>query len=161
MPRPYSPESYVLPEHPADLLTYAAAHIRHVGLHQGGTMYATAGRIVELRASMLGCFDVAGGNGRVKAFRTYRWPAIYQARSEALRVLADHVNGTPVTVMSDRDIEQTRRYVIQVWGNEPAHTVADVAEAFAAAARLCRPDSPPPAAEPVPIHRNTVQEQLF
>jgi len=135
----YSQESDVLPVSAGWLLRWAAAHVEKVGLFQGEDRFATVGRTVTLRASTLGAFDVAGGDGRGASGRIYDWPVIEAARALALEVVAEFMNGGPLEFPEDAD-EGERRYLrrrlVHVWGCEEGRTTEQAAEAFRAAAEV-------------------------
>lgn len=149
--RPYSPEDTRLPTTAAELLDWAAAHVVHVGLHQGEGMFGSSGqtRTVRLRASMAGALDVAGGDGRLSTARTYDWLAIDAARHDACDVLSDYLAGGALTLPEDwPDEDWYRRYYIQQWGHEDGRTAEDAAAAFSAAARLAERAAAVAAARP-------------
>ncbi|MFD9690402.1 DUF6197 family protein [Kitasatospora sp. NPDC059088] len=137
----YDQESELLPVTAQWLLRWAAGHIEQVGLFQGRTRFASAGRTVTLHASMLGAFDVAGGYGRQSSRREYDWPAIGEARALALVMLSEHLHGGRLDFPEGADEDRQRylrRQLVHVWGCAPGRTAAEAAEAFRAAAEEAR-----------------------
>ncbi|MFI5809173.1 DUF6197 family protein [Streptomyces sp. NPDC051561] len=133
----YSPESIVVSHDPRQILEWAAAHIEHVGLHQGRGLFAGPGRTVTLRCWLRGAIDVAAGHGRFNMSRTYDFPAISQARAEAYAAITEYLAGHPVEGNDARTTEFRQRAVLDGWSGQPGRTAADAARALrTAAARL-------------------------
>ncbi|MFF6956164.1 DUF6197 family protein [Streptomyces sp. NPDC008317] len=130
----YSPESVVIPDTPAAILEWAACHIEHVGIHQGGHLFAGPGRTASLACWPRGAIEVAAGNGRGTSQRTYDWERIRLARDKALHALAEHLAGHPVQA-DNPAAKQLHRDVIDRWSAQPGRTAEEAARAFRAAAR--------------------------
>ena len=130
MPIHYSPSSVVIADTPAGILEWAACHIEHVGIHQGPRLFAGPGRTATLPCWPRGALEVAAGQGRVTAGRTYDWSRIHRARDQALALLAETLTGHPVTAGE----YALHRDVIDRWSAEPGRTAAEAARAFRTAA---------------------------
>ncbi|MDV5145491.1 DUF6197 family protein [Streptomyces sp. SBC-4] len=150
MPIRYSPESIVIPDTPAAILEWAA-HIEHVGIHHGPHLFAGPGRTARLPCWPRGALEVAAGEGRGAAGRTYDWARIHQARDQAFALLAEALTGHPTDDADPAASKAVHRDVIDRWSAEPGRTAADAARAFRAAAYALdaqgllslRPSSPP------------------
>ncbi|MET8980978.1 DUF6197 family protein [Streptomyces sp. NPDC004539] len=134
MPIHYSPASVVIADTPAGILEWAACHIEHVGIHQGPHLFAGPGRTVTLPCWPRGALQVAAGQGRVTAGRTYDWDRIDHALDQAFALLAETITGYPVTVGESAAVNILHRDVIDRWSAEPGRTATEAARAFRSAA---------------------------
>lgn len=155
MPPRYSPESVVIADTPAAILEWAAHHIEHVGIHQGEHLFAGPGRTATLPCWPRGALEVAAGQGRGAAGRTYDWDRIRRSRDQAFGILAEILTGRPVEADVPAAAKALCREVIDRWSAEPGRTAADTARAFRAAAVRADQDhgaqgllSP----QPLPLH---------
>ncbi|MFD6468707.1 DUF6197 family protein [Streptomyces goshikiensis] len=130
----YTPESIVIADTPAAILEWAAHHIEHVGIHQGPRLFAGPGRTALLPCWPRGALEVAAGQGRGAAGRTYGWARIHQARDEAFALLADTLTGHPADAADPAAAKDHHQDVIDRWSAEPGRTAADAARAFREAA---------------------------
>lgn len=134
MPIRYSPESVLIADTPAAILEWAACHIEHVGIHQGPRLFAGPGRTVTLPCWPRGALEVAAGQGRGAAGRTYDWDRIHRARDRAFGLLAETLAGHSVASDEPDAAKALHREVIDRWSAEPGRTAADAANAFRTAA---------------------------
>ncbi|MFD5553747.1 DUF6197 family protein [Streptomyces sp. NPDC127068] len=134
MPIRYSPESIVIADTPAEILEWAACHIEHVGIHQGPRLFASPGRTTTLPCWPRGALEVAAGQARGAAGRTYDWDRIHRARDGAYAILAETLAGHPVDADEPAAAKTLHREVIDKWSAEPDRTAADAAHAFRTAA---------------------------
>ncbi|MFI1189216.1 DUF6197 family protein [Streptomyces californicus] len=130
---PYSPESLVIADEPAWMLRWAAAHLEHVGLHQGSRLFNGPGRTVTLACWPRGAIEVAAGRGRGKAGRTYDWDRIHAARDQAMLAFAEHLTGQPLNP-ADPDAGAQARAAVDQWSAEAHRTAGAAAQALRAAA---------------------------
>ncbi|MGJ5898336.1 DUF6197 family protein [Streptomyces niveiscabiei] len=130
----YSPASVVIADTPAEILEWAACHIEHVGIHQGPRLFDGPGRTTTLPCWPRGALEVAAGQGRAPAGRTYDWDRIHRARDQAFGILAEALTGSPVTADEPAAAKALHREVIDRWSAEPGRTAADAAQAFRTAA---------------------------
>ncbi|WP_043469304.1 DUF6197 family protein [Kitasatospora sp. MBT66] len=130
----YTPESIVIADNPAAILEWAAHHIEHVGIHQGPRLFAGPGRTALLPCWPRGALEVAAGEGRGAAGRTYDWARIHGARDEAFALLAETLTGRPAEAADPAAAKDQHRDVIDRWSAEPGRTAADAARAFREAA---------------------------
>ena len=134
MPIRYSPESVVIADTPAGILEWAAHHIEHVGIHQGSRLFAGPGRTAPLPCWPRGALEVAAGEGRVAAGRTYDWDRIHRARDKAFGILAETLTGHSVDADEPAAAKALHREAIDQWSAEPGRTTAGAARAFRTAA---------------------------
>ncbi|MFI5809181.1 DUF6197 family protein [Streptomyces sp. NPDC051561] len=127
---------------PASILAAAAEHVERVGLCQGEHLWEPGkmGDTAPCNAAW------AWGRG-VRAAKPHRsvrgepWRVFGRAHVEALAVISDHVNGTPILSADWEHLhmdEHAYRYsTLWLWGNRPGCTTAEVAAAFRVAGGLC------------------------
>ncbi|MFJ8628583.1 DUF6197 family protein [Kitasatospora sp. NPDC093550] len=139
MPIRYTPESVVIADTPAEILEWAAHHIEHVGIHQGHYLFAGPGRTVTLPCWPRGALEVAAGQARGSAGRTYDWDRIHRARDEAFRILAETLTGHPADTEDPAAAKELHCDAIDRWSAEPGRTAADAATAFRTAAARAIP----------------------
>ncbi|MEN8656086.1 DUF6197 family protein [Streptomyces sp. 21So2-11] len=134
MPTRHIPESVVIADTPAAILEWAARHIEHVGIHLGPRLFAGPGRTATLPCWPRGALEVATGQGRGAAGRTYDWDRINHARDQAFAVLAETLAGHPMGADEAAAARALHREVIDRWSAEPGRTAADAACASPSAA---------------------------
>lgn len=137
----------------AIILDAAADHMNHVGLYKGrNDEWRTPGD--HSPCNLLDAFDWGQyacrppGEHRDDQDQAYyaRWRAYHAARHEALRVLADHAHGAPITVVPDRLKDklslETYRHVelsqwgYTAWGSMQTRETADAVALLREAARI-------------------------
>ncbi|MFJ5645880.1 DUF6197 family protein [Streptomyces sp. NPDC093223] len=131
----YTPDSALIPTTTGALLEWAAAHITHVGLYQSRhSLYSGPGRLARRRCSVGGALDIAAGRDRMTPGRAYDLDAICTAYTEAYRLLAEHLNGAPVTEPSGHDALTRHKVTVHLWTLTPGRTAQEAAAALRSAA---------------------------
>ncbi|MEU3351310.1 DUF6197 family protein [Streptomyces sp. NPDC037389] len=138
----YTPNSVIVPDTAPEILRWAACHIENVGLHQGQRLFNGPGRTVTLACRPRGALSVAAGFGRIASGRTYDHDAIRAAEREALRLLAEHVTGQPMEVLTDSAAVRACYWrPVDEWGMAQGRTAAEVAKVMRAVAAGAAPDA--------------------
>ncbi|MCC3773658.1 DUF6197 family protein [Streptomyces sp. UNOB3_S3] len=136
----YTPNSVMVPDTAPEILRWAACHIENVGLHQGRGLFNGPGRTVTLACHPRGAVSVAAGRGRFAAGRTYDHDAIWAAEREALRLLAEHVTGQPMELLTDSAAVRACYWrPVDKWGMAEGRTAAEVADVLRAVAAGAAP----------------------
>lgn len=134
MPIRYSPESVIVPTEPAAVLEWAACHIERVGIHQGHGLFAGPGRTVTLPCWPRGAIEIAAGKSRITSGRINDWPRIREARTEAFRLIAEHLVDGCLDLDNEAETGQLHHEVLDEWSAVTGRTAEDAAHAFRAAA---------------------------
>ncbi|MFB6670653.1 DUF6197 family protein [Streptomyces parvus] len=133
----YAPDSPLIPTTPGALLEWAAAHIERVGIFQSRThLFSGPGRLTTKRCSVGGALDIAAGRDRMDSSPTYDENAVAVPLEEAYRVLANHLNGTPVHATDDVDPGNLHRVIVHQWTLARGRTAQEAAAALREAAEL-------------------------
>ncbi|MFD4320572.1 DUF6197 family protein [Streptomyces sp. NPDC058548] len=133
----YSPDSVLVPPNPGALLEWAATHITHVGIYQSRySLFSGPGRLTNRRCSVGGALDVAAGRDRMVADRPYDLEAISTALDDAYRILAEHLEGGPVSIPLGREPTEHHKTVVHLWTLTPGRTAQQAAAALRTAAAV-------------------------
>ncbi|MGP3953454.1 DUF6197 family protein [Streptomyces sp. 7N604] len=135
--RPGRPPRTLYPVTTASLLGWAAAHLEDVTMRPGGLTHDPDGFTDTAPCTLLHALDRAQRAAKpIPADERAHWLAYGQSRTQALRLLADHLAGEPAKGDPDEpeyEVERRRRAIVLGWGNEPGRSTGEAIEALRAA----------------------------
>nr|WP_202513410.1 MULTISPECIES: DUF6197 family protein [unclassified Streptomyces] len=127
----------MVPTTTGSLLEWAAIHIMRVGIYQSRySLFSGPGRLAHRRCSLGGALDVAAGRDRMAPDRTYDTGTIRAVYTEAYRLLAEHLDDTPVTEPTGHDALTRHKVTVHLWTLNPGRTAQEAAAALRSAAEI-------------------------